>query len=171
MKRHPNLRAIFRSAALLLLAALALPASAQVERLDDSASPRAHVQAGLDDSGIVRPGTPISPIARASFGRVEYRLNTARHVGRRARIFYVIPAGVPGVRTPNAILVQWRSQGLFASGQGRPGERIQVWNGVVREPWMTEGFDLSWQVDLRELRLARGMRLGFEAYFEIETLP
>ncbi|MDM0116526.1 hypothetical protein QTI66_30735 [Variovorax sp. J22R133] len=171
MKRPASLRAVFLPAALLLFAILAVPAQAQVERLDDSTSPRAQVQATLDDGGIARPGTPVSPIARASFGRIDYRLNTARHVGRRARIFYVIPAGVPGVRTPNAVLVQWRSQGLFASGQGRPGERIQVWNGVVRDPWMSEGFELSWQVDLRELRLTRGMRLGFEAYFEIETLP
>ena len=163
-----------RALAISLLAGLASIAStawAQFERLDDSTSPRAQVQATLDNGDIVRPGTPVSPIARVSFGRIQYRLATARYVGKRARIFYVIPAGVPGVRTPNAVQVSWRTEGLFASGTARPGDRIPVWTGVVRDPWINEAFDLSWQVDMRELRLQRGAALGFEAYFEIETLP
>jgi len=165
-------RAIRAAAAVAaLLLAAALPARAQVERLDDSASPRAQVQATFDDGGIARPGVPVTPFARVSFGRIEYRLNTARYVGRRARVYYVLPAGVPGVRTPGAITVQWNTQGLFASGQGRPGQRIPVWNGVVPGPWLQESLDLSWRVDMRELRLSPGMPLGFEAYFEIELLP
>jgi len=154
-----------------ILMALSAPAQAQVERLDDSTSPRGQVQATLDDGGIARPGSTVTPFAQVNFGRIDYRLNTARYVGRRARIYYVLPAAVPGLRTPQAITVQWRGQGLFASGQGRPGERIPVWNGVVPGPWITESLDLSWRVDMRELRLSRGQPLGFEAYFEIELLP
>ncbi|HSW16326.1 MAG TPA: hypothetical protein VLJ86_03810 [Ramlibacter sp.] len=165
---------MMRAAITLLLAGLwglCAPASAQIERLDDSASPRAQVHAVVEDSGVARPGTPDSPVVRVSFGRIQYRLATARHVGRRARIYYVIPAGIPGLRTPSALQVTWRSEGLFASSQGRPGERIPVWNGIVRDAWMNESFDIGWQLDLRELRLPRGAQLGFEAYFDIETLP
>ena len=168
----PGARRWLAAAFLALLGLLCSPAWAQVERLDDSASPRAQVQATLDEGPITRPGsTPASTIARVSFGRIQYRLATARYVGKRARIYYVIPAGIPGVRTPNAVQVSWRSEGLFTSGTGRPGDRIPVWNGTVRDAWMNESFDLAWQVDTRELRLQRGVALGFEAYFEIETLP
>jgi hypothetical protein len=158
------------AAALLTAFLPSLPAWAVVERLDDSASPRPQVNASLD-GGIAAPGAPVSPIVRVAFGRVEYRLATARYAGRQARIYYVIPPTVNGLRSPSGLVVNWLSAGAFASGRGRPGDRVPVWTGVVREAWMLPAFDLSWQLDLRELRLARGMPLGFEAYFEIETLP
>ncbi|RYF74976.1 MAG: hypothetical protein EOO22_05855 [Comamonadaceae bacterium] len=143
-----------------------------VERLDDSSSPRSQVTASLDDErAIAALRAPASPIVRVSFGRVQYRLATARYAGRQARIYYVLPPAVPGLRSAAGLQVQWRTEGLFASGTGRPGDRIPVWNGVVRDAWMSESLDLSWQLDLRELRVVRGAPIGFEAYFEIETLP
>jgi len=170
---RPWIRSAFRPRCFLpvFLACLCVPAWAQLARLDDSASPRAQVRATMDDGGIVRPGAPVSPVVRVSFGHIQYRLNTSRYVGKRARIFYVLPAAIPGLRTPAALQVNWRGEGLFASGTGRPGERVPVWSGVVHDAWMNESFDIGWQVDLRELRLQRGAQLGFEAYFEIETLP
>ncbi len=146
-------------------------AHARVERLDDSTSPSAQVRAPTDDSPIVAPGAGASPIARIAFGRVHYRLATAPYVGRQARIYYVLPMAVPGLLSPAGLQVSWRTNGLFASGSGRPGDRVPVWNGVVRDAWMTEALDLVWQLDVRQVRLSRGMPLGFEAYFEIETLP
>lgn len=157
-----------------LLAWLSLapgPALALVERLDDSASPSAQVRAQDDHSPVTAPGAAASPIVRIAFGRVQYRLATARHVGRQARIYYVLPMAVAGLRSPAGLQVSWRADGRFASGSGRPGDRVLVWSGPVRDAWIAEAFDLSWQVDTRELRLMRGMPLGFEAYFEIETLP
>ena len=56
-------------------------------------------------------------------------------------------------------------------GSGRPGDRVQVWNGVVQTPWMNETFDLTLRVDPRELRMPAGSALSFESTFEIETLP
>ncbi|SCX72096.1 hypothetical protein [Variovorax sp. EL159] len=147
-------------------------ASALVERLDDSSSPSSQVRASLDDgSPITAPSASYSPIVRVAFGRVHYRLATARYVGRQARIYYVLPMGIPGLRSPAGLQVSWRTNGLFASGSGRPGDRVPVWSGTVRDAWITESLDLTWQLDTRELRLTRGMPLGFEAYFEIETLP
>lgn len=139
---------------------------AAVSRLDDSASPRPQVRGdfanaqGMDGNMVVLP-----------FGRIEYRLATAPHVGRRARIFYVIPPAIVGLRSPAGLQVQWRAGGVFASGTGRPGDRVQVWTGVVQAPWMNETFDLTLRIDPRELRLPSGTALSFESIFEIETFP
>lgn len=169
-----TLHAARTTTAAALLAGMAAapgPAMALVERLDDSASPSAQVRAQEDNTPITAPGPATSPIVRIDFGRVHYRLATARYVGRQARIYYVLPMGIPGLRSPAGLQVSWRTNGLFSSGSGRPGDRVPVWTGQVRDAWMTEALDLTWQVDSREVRLSRGMPLGFEAYFEIETLP
>ena len=154
-----------------VLLAVPGPAAALVERLDDSASPSAQVRAQDDNSPVTTPGASVAPFVRIDFGRVHYRLATARYVGRQARIYYVLPMAVPGLRSPAGLQVSWRTNGLFAAGSGRPGDRVPVWSGQVRDAWLNEALDLTWQVDVREVRLSRGMPLGFEAYFEIETLP
>lgn len=159
-------RPCLRTAACAACFGAAVAAWAQVARLDDSASPRAQVRGdfssaqGMDGNLLVLP-----------FGRVEYRLATAPYTGRRARIFYVIPPAIAGLRSPAGLRVDWRGSGAFASGSGRPGDRVQVWNGVVQTPWMNETFDLTLRVDPRELRLPTGAALSFESTFEIETLP
>jgi hypothetical protein len=145
-------------------------------RLDDSASPRAVVQSRqvLSERGLPldRPdGGPPPVFGIVHFGRVEYRLATAAYVGRRARIHYVVPPLIPGLRSPTGLRVEWRTQGLFSNGTARAGERVLVWTGMVREPFMTEAFDLTLQVRLSELALRANAPLAFESYFEIETLP
>lgn len=161
-------RAHRRVAAALAAACAVLPAAAWalVARLDDSASPRAQVRSdfsnaqGMDGNLVVLP-----------FGRIEYRLATAPHLGRRARIFYVVPPAIAGLRSPAGMQLQWRGNGAFASGSARPGDRVQVWNGTVQTPWMNETFELTLRIDPRELRLPTGAALSFESTFEIETLP
>lgn len=143
------------------------------ERLDDSASPRSRVaaQVVMTDEGrpLADSRAPTRAIVR--FGRVEYKLATARYVGKQARIYYVVPALIPGLRSPAGLLVEWRTLGAFAGGTARPGERSLVWSGVVAQPWMQEALDLSFQVELRQLQLGRDGQLGFESYFEIEVSP
>jgi hypothetical protein len=143
------------------------------ERLDDSASPRSRVPARVVMSNEGRPmADSLNPVsATVSFGRVDYKLATARYVGRQARIYYVVPAVISGLRSPSGLRVDWRGYGFFASGSARPGERQLVWTGTVREAWISEGLDLSFQVDLRELQLPRDGQFGFESYFEIEASP
>lgn len=161
-----RMRPCLRATACVVCLGTAAAAWAQVARLDDSASPRAQVRGdfssaqGMDGNLLVLP-----------FGRVEYRLATSPYVGRRARIFYVIPPAIAGLRSPVGLRVDWRGSGAFASGSGRPGDRVQVWNGVVQTPWMNETFDLTLRVDPRELRMPSGSALSFESTFEIETLP
>ncbi|MET3178527.1 UNVERIFIED_ORG: hypothetical protein ABIC43_001681 [Variovorax guangxiensis] len=160
------LRRSTAAAALLCGAALVAPAWANIARLDDSTSPRAHVRSDFSNAQAMDGHVVVLPL-----GRIEYRLAMTPHVGRRARIFYVIPANVAGLRSPAGMQVQWRGSGAFASGSGRPGDRVQVWNGVVQAPWMNETFDLTLRIDPRELRMPAGSALSFESFFEIETLP
>ena len=150
----------------MLLAGLAVPVAAQVARLDDSSSPRALVNTDLSRAQPLDADT-----VRLHLGRVEYRLATAAYVGRRARIFYVVPHQIAALRTPNGLAVVWTGSGQFASGQGRPGMRVQVWSGVVRTPWLHEALDLSFVIDLRSLTLPGRTPLSFESYFEIEVAP
>jgi len=161
-----RLRLSLPLAALAAFAGLPAPAWGMVARLDDSASPRAHVNADFRQAQMVDARTVSLP-----FGRVEYRLATAPYIGRRARIYYVIPHAIVGLRSPAALQVLWRGSGTFASGSGRPGDRVQVWNGVVQGPWMNETFDLHLRIDPRALQLPPGSALSFESTFEIETLP
>ena len=149
-----------------LAALLALPVAAQVARLDDSASPRAEVQADFGHA------TPVDGhTVRVPFGRVEYRLATMPYIGKRARIYYVVPPQIPGLTTPGGLTVQWRASGRFAPGQAQPGMRAPVWTGVVQGPWLQESLDLDLLIDLRMLRLPGNAPLSFESYFEIEVLP
>jgi len=166
-KLLPRLRIGARGVACAIALTSASQAGAVVARLDDSTSPRAQVNTDSRNAQTQDGVTIVLP-----FGRVEYRLATAPYLGHRARIFYVIPPAIAGLRSPAGLQVQWRSAGgVFASGMGRPGDRVQVWNGVIQAPWMNETFELTLRIDPREVRLPTGASLSFESTFEIETLP
>ena len=152
------------AASLLVLGQQA--AWAQTARLDDSTSPRAMVQADLAHA------QPLDAyLLRMPMGRVTYRMATAPYQGRRARIYYVVPMQIQGLRSPADLRVEWRTGGLFASGSARPGMRVPVWTGMVAGPWMNESLDLDFIVDARGLQGGRAAPLSFESYFEIEVLP
>lgn len=152
---------------------LTLPCHALGERLDDSASPRSQVEAPqvLSNTGGLLSDSSDATQAILKFGRVDYKLATAKFIGQQARIYYVIPATIPGLLSPAGLRVEWRGNGLFNEGSGRPGDSIPVWTGTIEEAWMREGLDLTMQVDLKALRLPPGTNFGFESYFEIEVLP
>lgn len=169
---HRSLGTLLTTAA--FAAALAVPAvHAAIERLDDSASPRSRVPAQVsgDRSGRAPTANVGTSIVRVRFGEVDYRLATTRFVGRRARIYYVVPAQIRGLLSPAGLRVEWRGLGAFGSGVARPGDRVPVWTGIVRAPWMDESLDLSMQLDLRQVRMPGNADFGLESYFEIETLP
>ena len=105
------------------------------------------------------------------FGRIEYRLATAPYVGRHARIYFVIPPVVSGLRSPQGLLVSWRSEGNFASGSGRPGDKVQVWSGLVREAYMSEAIALRMDFALRDMLAQASKGISLECFFEIEVGP
>ena len=167
MSRRHTLRAALVACAVGLLGLV--PASAQqVFTLDDSASPRSRVDTRLEDSPLQQRS---GPIVHVRFGRIDYRLATAAYTGRRARIFYVVPPVINGLLSPAGFTVQWQGGHLFANGTARPGERRQVWTGVVREALMGDTLDLSLTLDARQLRPVPDANLSFESTFEIELLP
>ncbi|WP_296678529.1 hypothetical protein [Thiothrix sp. UBA2332] len=143
------------------------------ERLDDSASPRNRVAAPLvlANTGGLLAESEDATQAILQFGRVDYRLATAAFVGKEARIYYVLPASVPGLLSPAGMRLEWRGNGVFADGVANAGERVLVWSGRVNDVWLNEGLDLTLYVDLAALRLSQGENFGFEAWFEIEVLP
>ncbi|MCC2676893.1 MAG: hypothetical protein K0R58_3840, partial [Ramlibacter sp.] len=151
-------------------------AGALTARLDDSLSPHAQVIAPqvlsehgrpLDD--LLADVAPQYGVSR--FGRVEYRLATAPYVGKRARIYFVVPAPVANLRSPAGLRMSWRGNGLFADGSARGGERRLVWSGMVRQPVMREALDLTMEVKLSEMLPSPRGGISVESYFEIEVTP
>lgn len=163
----------FQALSLASLCLLPIQSHAITERIDDSASPRSRVasQTVLSDQGQLLTNTAAATVVTLKFGRINYKLATAKFIGKQARIYYVVPLAIAGLRSPVGLKVDWRGNGIFNNGQARPGERSLVWTGMVREAWLVEGLDVTMQVDLREIRLPPGVNFGFESYFEIETLP
>jgi hypothetical protein len=150
-----------------LLAALFFTtfAHAAAERLDDSMSPRSSVEPTVTTTnGSVFDGAAPTEAA-LQFGWVEYRLNTAKYLGKNARIYYVVPAAIGNLRSPSGLRVEWRGRNTFKSGSARAGERILVWSGVVVTPRMEDAFDLKMGLVLSEMQGP----IRFESYFEIEV--
>ena len=170
-----TLTPLFACVALLLAAT---PAASAVERLDDSASrqyavlPQRTVLTSANASGVAfGDGASQATGATLSFGRINYRLATARYVGKRARIYLAIPLATNVVTTPAALKLEWRGTRAFASGSGHPGDRVLVWQGVVASAWLDEDVELTLHVDLRHLQNSARATAGFESYFEIEASP
>jgi hypothetical protein len=167
----------FRGAITIVFSMIATCVSANIERLDDSASSQRRVSPQRVAFTPVRSpldgfDAPNPTHATVQFGRVNYRLNTARYVGKKARIFWVIPSASHLVNSPAALRVEWRGGRMIANGSGHAGERIAVWQGVVTRNVISEDIELSMQIDLRRLQTgAARMGAAFESYFEIEVLP
>lgn len=150
---------------------------AQVYRLDDSSSPRSRVTpqwvAGPDGRALrdANPQLPPPISASVKFGRIDYRLATQAFIGKKARIYYVVPANIEGLRSASALRINWRAGNAFSAGGASPGERALVWTGTISQAWIIEALDVTMQVNLREVRLPPNGQLGFESFFEIEVLP
>lgn len=138
-------------------------------RLDDSASPRSRVTVQprwlYNEEGLGNPERVNAMIA--DVGNLEVRLNTARFVGKRARVFLVFPEFVPGVRSRGGIRAEWRTRGVLLPGSAFPGERALVYDGPIAQSTLSDTLDLSLFLDARFLD--RGAR--FEPTFEIEIAP
>lgn len=147
--------------------------SLAAERLDDSTSPRARISPPVVLSDEGRPlADSLNPqTATAKLGGVQFRLGTARYVGKQSRIYFVIPATVTGLSSPTGLRVSWLGNGPWVSGSAYAGERRLIWSGILREAWTLVELDITLHMTLRDLQLPRNGRLGFEPYFEIEASP
>jgi hypothetical protein len=100
----------------------------------------------------------------AEVPRIEYRLDVSRYLGRTAKVYFVLPMDA-GLIAPQGLLVKWVAQGPLRSGQGRPGERVVVFDGRLAEALLSDVLDLQLIVDSRFFT----GRLRFNPYFEIEV--
>ncbi len=160
--RRLALRWLFGLAGLLA----GVPAWSLTERLVDIA-PSRQVRIDLQWAPIQwqrGDRDPAYHLMSATVPNVEYRLDLARHVGRQARVMYVIPLDA-GLTAPQGLLVRWKTQGLLRSGEARAGDRFPVFEGRIARAMFEEVFDVQLEVDSRFFT----GRLRFEPYFEIET--
>jgi len=156
--------------ATFLLALLVATSSAVAapKRLDDRGSPRSQVNV---ESRWVHSGEGLNPEQMnamvATIPNLEFRLDTSAYVGKRARIYLVIPEFVQGLRGPNGMRVEWTTRGQFMAGAALPGQRALVYDGPIQRSSMQESLDLSVYLDARYLE--RGLR--FDPVFEIDVVP
>jgi hypothetical protein len=159
---------VTRLALLLALLVAAVPAPAAPKRLEDRGSPRSIVNA---EPRWLHAGEGLGPeqlnAMVATVPNLEFRLDTAAYVGKRARIYLVLPEFVPGLRAQNGMRVEWTSRGSFLAGSALPGQRTLVYDGLVQRPVLHETLDLSVYLDARYLD--RGLR--FDPTFEIDVVP
>ena len=154
--------------ALLLLMSLsaALPASA--ERLDDSLSTQQQFDLDLNwkqqrntENLNERELNALS--ARAP--RVEIRLNTARYVGQRGKIFISLPIDIRGTGDSSALRMSWTTNGLFSNGSLTAGNRAKLFEGEITGAVMDDVFDITFDIDARQVY----NNLRFQPVFDIET--
>lgn len=155
--------------ALLLVVLLAATATAFAARLDDSASPRQRFDLTprwLHDGDAAGSSDRLNAMV-AEVTNVEVRLNTAPHVGTRARIYLVLPPIVTGMRSASGMRVEWRTRGHFLAGSALPGDRTLLYDGPISRPLESEIFDFVIYLDARHM----GGGLRFDPTFEIDVSP
>lgn len=88
-------------------------------------------------------------IARARY--VEVRLNTARYIGQRGRIYIVLPLNIRGTVDSTALRMSWTTNGLFSSGSVIAGNRAKLFEGEITDSVMTDVFDITFEIDARQV--------------------
>ena len=152
----------------LLLLCLVASSAALAERLDDSLSiqqqfdlnldwKQTHNIEGLDERELN------ALTARARY--VEIRLNTARFVGQRGKIFIRLPVNIRGTGDSTALRMSWQTNGRFANGSISAGNRAKLFEGKITEPVMSDVFDITFDIDARQVY----NNLRFQPLFDIET--
>ena len=149
----------------LTVAGQGQPAAAT--RLDDSLSPQQRIDAKPEwrheGSGVMSDDDFNAMVARIR--GFEFRFNTAPYVGKTVQIYFTLPLQISGLKSPSGMRVDWRTRGLFAAGSTIPGARVLVYQGMIKQPMMSEFFDFEISIDGRHME--RGLQ--FDPQFEIEV--
>lgn len=138
-------------------------------RLDTGASPQQQVRAELEWTVPLRRAAGVSDKAfrrmTAQVRALDIRLDTARFVGREARIYMTLPLPVQGLSGTSGLRLDWRSEGVFEDGSLVPGERTLLFAGPVSEPELRDRLHLQIEVDSDAMT---GGEIRFEPGFLIE---
>jgi hypothetical protein len=158
-------RTLIRSLAVVLVTTLVQPVPAEL--LDDSLSPRQQLNLDFDWKDPLYSGTGTDNNFTAVVAHaynVETRLNTAKYLGQRARIFLGLPINVRGLRNPDSLRMSWTTNGLFSDGSVTPGNRQLIYQGTISEDVMRDNFNFTFDMDGRDLN----QTLRLEPVYEIE---
>ncbi len=152
-----------------LLSLLAAPVAPAGEILDDSASPRQQFELRLSWARIDPFSDDIAAVNRVigHVDDVEVRLDTSAYVGRRARIFLMLPDLISGLDSTEGVTLRWRARGDFLAGHTTPGQRALLFEGVIEDEVTSDVLSYTLELDARHLT---GV-LRLEPVFEIEVEP
>lgn len=92
--------------------------------------------------------------------RVNVKLATAAWLGKRAKIYMLMPA-----ETAGAVQLTWRGTGQLLDGQLKSGARTLVFSGVIRNSRIEDV--LSIEIEADGTRISRTQQL--QIYYEIEV--
>lgn len=159
--------ALNRCLILLLAAGLCRPSLAEL--LDDSLSPQQQHDLDL----VWKYSGDTSTLSEREFNavtasatRVDTRLDTARYVGSRVRIFLELPIVIRGLAAPSSLELSWTTGGLFSAGRVSPGNRQLIFEGTVTDPVMRDIFNFTFELDARHLL----QTVHLEPVYEIEII-
>jgi len=158
-------RTLIYGIAVAIVMALARPVPAEL--LDDSLSPQQQLNLNFEwkdplYSGPAKDSNFTAVVARAY--NVETRLNTAKYLGQRARIYLGLPINVRGLRNPDSLRMSWTTNGLFSDGSVTPGTRQLIYQGTISGNVMRDNFNFTFDMDGRDLN----QTLRLEPVYEIE---
>lgn len=137
------------------------------EVLDDSGSPRQQFEVHLNWADVDPFSDDPSALSRVvgHIDDVEVRLDTSAYVGRRARIFLMLPDLISGLDSTEGVQLSWRARGDFLAGHTTPGQPALLFEGVIEDKVTSDVLSYDLELDARHLT---GV-LRLEPVFEIEA--
>jgi hypothetical protein len=152
---------------LAVVLGMALVQACLAAPLDDSLSPQQQLSLDFEwekplYSGPANDSNFTAVVAHAY--NVETRLNTAKYLGQRARIYLGLPINVRGLRNPDSLRMTWTTNGLFSDGSVTPGTRQLIFEGTINEQVMRDNFNFTFEMDGRDLY----QTVRLEPVYEIE---
>lgn len=165
------LRTFLCAASIALLASSHLATHANTTSVTTSTSSQRTPPALVDDSATV----VLDPVPQMSWRnhspksrdnaivgqtRVNVKLTTSPWLGRKGKIYMVMPA-----ETTGSVMITWRGKGQLGDGKLRSGGRTLVYNGTIRSPRIEDIWEVQIEADGTRISQAQQMRI----YFEIEV--
>jgi hypothetical protein len=103
-------------------------------------------------------------VAESPFTELRLHIPT-RLVGQQVRIYVTIPISVQGIDDTTGLDVEWKTQGTLRPGRARPGDRLLLFQGVVKDALLRGFIAYTFNIDAR---FVQGP-IRFEPTYEIET--
>jgi hypothetical protein len=102
----------------------------------------------------------------AQVNAADYQLDLKAYVGKRVRLYYLVPFDSRALISADALQISWPQQGRLSAGQAIADQRFLVFQGQIDEPVWRERLSLRLLVDSRRFNPP----LLFQPRFEIELV-